>query len=61
MSKNPDKPSFFERLATLIVDKRNLTFSVHLRRYLFSLFRNWVSVCSDITQYLPAAPRPARG
>ena len=27
MHKQPDKPSFFEKLATAIVDRRNLIFS----------------------------------
>ena len=62
MSKNPDKPSFFERLATLIVDKRNLIFFLYICAAIFSLFsRNWVSVCSDITQYLPATTETRQG
>jgi len=62
VSKNPDKPSFFERLATLIVDKRNLIFFLYICAAIFSLFsRNWVSVCSDITQYLPATTETRQG
>ena len=54
MSKESGKPSFFERLATLIVDKRNLICFLYACPLIFCLFsRNWVRVCNDITAYLP--------
>ena len=54
MRKDTEKPSFFVRLATVIVDKRKLIFFLYACALLFCLFsRNWVSVCNDITEYLP--------
>ena len=54
--KDTEKPSFFVRLATVIVDKRKLIFFLYACALLFCLFsRNWVSVCNDITEYLPVA------
>ena len=51
MSKETEKPSFFEKLATVIVDKRNLIFFLYACTLIFCLFsRNWVSVCNDITE-----------
>ena len=54
MKRETEKPSFFQRLATVIVDKRNLIFFLYACALVFCLFsRNWVSVCNDITAYLP--------
>ena len=51
MSKGTEKSSFFEKLATVIVDKRNLIFFLYACALIFCLFsRNWVSVCNDITE-----------
>ena len=62
MSKNLEKPDFFTRLATVIVDKRNLMFFLYFCAAIFCLFsRNWVSVCSDITQYLPETTETRQG
>ena len=62
MSKNNPTPSFFERLATWIVDKRNLIFFLYACALIFCLFsRNWVSVCNDITEYLPETTETRRG
>ena len=59
MHKQPDKPSFFEKLATAIVDRRNLIFFLYLCALIFSLFsQGWVKVCNDLTQYLPAKGLP---
>lgn len=53
MKQNKQKPGFFVRLATWIVDKRNLLFLIYAVAILFSLFsRNWVIVNNDITDYL---------
>ena len=35
MSKKPDGPSFFEKLATAIVDRRNLIFFLYLCAMIF--------------------------
>ena len=62
MAKRTDKPSFFDRIATTIVDKRNLIFFLYLCAGIFSLFsRNWVAVCNDITQYLPPTTETRQG
>ena len=62
MSKGTEKPSFFEKLATIIVDKRNLIFFLYACALLFCLFsRNWVSVCNDITEYLPETTETRQG
>ena len=46
--------SFMEKLATFIVDKRNLIFLLTIILLVFSVFsRNWVEVESDLTYYLP--------
>ena len=62
MSKGTEKPSFFEKLATVIVDKRNLIFFLYACALIFCLFsRNWVSVCNDITEYLPETTETRQG
>ena len=38
MSKGTEKSSFFEKLATVIVDKRNLIFFLYACALLFCLF-----------------------
>lgn len=49
-----NKPDLMVRLATFIVDKRNLIFLLVLISIVFSLFsRNWVQVENDLTAYLP--------
>ena len=61
MSKGTEK-SFFEKLATVIVDKRNLIFFLYACALIFCLFsRNWVSVCNDITEYLPETTETRQG
>ena len=46
--------SFMEKLATFIVDKRNLFFLITIIMLIFSAFsRNWVLVESDLAVYLP--------
>ncbi len=62
MKQENDKPSFFVRLATIIVDKRNLIFFLYACALIFCLFsRSWVGVCNDITQYLPETTETRRG
>ena len=42
------------KLATLIVDKRNLFFLIIIIALIFSIFsRNWVKVENDLTSFLP--------
>ena len=53
--QNAAKPSVMIRVATFIVDKRNLVFLLIGICMVFSLFsRNWVAVENDLTAYLPA-------
>lgn len=43
-----------ERVAAVIVDKRNIFFLIFAAAAIFCAFsRNWVRVCDDITAYLP--------
>ena len=43
-----------KKVATFIVDKRNLFFLLYVVALVFCLFsRNWVEVENDITTYLP--------
>lgn len=52
--KNQPQESFLTRLATFIVDKRNLVFLLIGIMLIFSAFsRNWVQVENDLTAYLP--------
>ena len=51
---NATKPSFMVKLATVIVDRRNLFFLITIIGLIFSAFsRNWVEVENDLTYYLP--------
>ena len=62
MSEQPKKSSFFEKLATFIVDKRNLIFFLYVIAIIASLItQGWVSVCDDLTEYLPATTETRRG
>ena len=48
------KNNFMVKLATFIVDKRNLFFLLTVILLIFSGFsRNWVEVENDLTYYLP--------
>mgnify|MGYP007028194115 CR=1 FL=1 len=49
-----NKQTFMEKLATFIVDKRNLFFLITVISLIFSAFsRNWVEVENDLTAFLP--------
>ena len=48
------KPNFMTKLATFIVDKRNLFFLLTIILLIFSAFsRNWVKVENQLTAFLP--------
>ncbi len=54
MSDQPKKNTFFVKLATFIVDKRNLFFFLYAVAIIISLVtQGWVKVCDDLTEYLP--------
>ncbi|MFR8165060.1 MAG: hypothetical protein ACLU8D_02630 [Enterocloster sp.] len=62
MEDNRQKPGFFVRLATLIVDKRNLFFLLYTAGIIFSLIsQGWVQVNNDITDYLPEETETRQG
>lgn len=62
MSKEKDERSFWEKLATVIVDKRNLFFLLYGAAMLFSVFASgWVSVNDDLTSYLSEETETRRG
>ncbi len=62
MEKETDRPSILTRLATFLVDKRILIFFIYICCLIFCLFsRNWVSVCNDITEYLPETTETRQG
>ena len=62
MSSQPGKTSFFEKLATFIVDKRNLIFFLYAIAIAASLVtQNWVRVCDDLTEYLPESTETRQG
>lgn len=52
-NKNINKTSFFEKIATFVVDRRNLFFLLYIFLVIFCVFSiNWVKVEDDITEYL---------
>ena len=56
------KSSPMEKLATFIVDKRNLFFLLYIFALIFCFFSTgWVKVENDITTYLPAETETRRG
>ena len=62
MSDQPKKNNFFEKLATFIVDKRNLIFFLYIIAIIASLItQGWVKVCDDLTEYLPSTTETRRG
>jgi predicted RND superfamily exporter protein len=62
MAKNSSGSGFMMKLATFIVDKRNLIFLLVGISLIFSAFsRNWVSVEEELTAYLPAQSQTRKG
>ena len=56
------KASPMEKLATFIVDKRNLFFLLYIFALVFCFFStNWVKVENDITTYLPEETETRQG
>ncbi len=59
---NGSKATPMEKLATFIVDKRNLFFLLYIFAIVFCFFStNWVKVENDITTYLPAETETRQG
>lgn len=62
MGENQGKKSFMEKLATIIVDKRNGIFLAFICAAIFSIFSSgWVKVDDDITDYLPETTETRQG
>ena len=60
--KKEKNKNFMERLATFIVDKRNLFFLLYTFALIFCLFSmNWVQVENDITTYLSEETETRQG
>ena len=56
------KNGFMMKLATFIVDKRNLFFLIYIIALVFCIFsRNWVKVENDVTKYLPDSTETRQG
>lgn len=62
MSKTQDESSFFEKLATFIVDKRSLIFFLYTIAIAFSIVSmSWVKVCNNLTDYLSPDTETRKG
>lgn len=62
MEEKKDDRSFMLKLATFIVDKRNGVFLAFIGMLIFCVIaQGWVSVCDDITQYLPGESETRQG
>ncbi len=54
--------NFMEKVASVIVDKRNIIFFFFITAALFcAVSKNWVKVCDDLTHYLPANTETRQG
>ena len=62
MEKDQKGGGFMRKLATFIVDKRNLFFLLYIFAIIFSLFSmGWVTVENDVTKYLPEDTETRQG
>ena len=62
MEENRNQNSIISGIAAFIVDKRNIMFFLFIALSIFCAFsRSWVSVCNDITAYLPQDTETRRG
>ena len=62
MKKDQHQPTFWERMATFIVDKRNIFFLFFIAAGIFCLVSTgWVKTNDDITAYLPADTETRQG
>ena len=60
--KTKNKPSFFEKIATFVVDRRNLFFLLYIFLVIFCIFSiGWVEVEDDITAYLSEETETKQG
>ena len=62
MPQPQNNKSFISKLATYIVEKRNLFFLLYIFALIFSIFSmNWVEVENDVTTYLPENTETRQG
>ena len=62
MAKETNSNNFMYRMATFVVDKRNLFFLLYGFAMIFSLFSmSWVQVENDVTLYLPEETETRQG
>ncbi|MGN0608603.1 MAG: RND family transporter [Oscillospiraceae bacterium] len=62
LCEKEESESFMYKLATFIVDKRNLFFLLFIFALIFCFFaKNWVKVENDITAYLPEETETRQG
>ena len=62
MPQPQNNKSFISKLATYIVEKRNLFFLLYIFAFIFSIFSmNWVEVENDVTTYLPEDTETRQG
>lgn len=62
MAENRSGGGFFVKVATFIVDKRNLFFLLYVFALIFCFFSvNWVEVENDVTTYLPEDTETRQG
>ena len=62
MDGKGNEKNIFKRIATVIVDKRQLFFLLYIFAIVFCLFsRNWVTVENDVTTYLPEDTETRQG
>lgn len=60
--ENVNKPSGMEKVASFIVDRRNLFFLIYIFALIFAIFSTgWVKVENDITTYLPETTETRQG
>jgi len=60
--KENNRGNFFHKLATFIVDKRNLFFLLYIFAFVFCVFSmSWVEVENDVTTYLPEHTETRQG
>ena len=58
----PNQGRFMRRIASVIVDKRNLIFLIYIIACIFSIFSmGWVKTENDITKYLPETTETRQG
>ena len=62
MSEEKQSPGFFDKLAAVIVDKRKIILCIYVIALALSFVTSgWVSVCNDLTAYLPEDTETRKG